>query len=153
MAVELWSTANTVPFLRGGSPLVRYETILQDAQRSGDMVSGTIMGRIGASGKWVPNDPTATDGSQHPAGLLARTLTEAEIQAGDVVDVPIICGGAEAIQVAASGLEIENGSLTSVITNPTNYNVIVREALQMANIYVIDDQDIEVAQSAAPPGP
>jgi hypothetical protein len=152
MSVELWSTANTVPFLRGGSPLVRYETIIQIGLHVGDLVAGTVLGRIGSSRKWQPVTPGNTDGTQFPNGVLLRTISEAQIQAGDVDDVPIMTGG-QAVVLAASGLTIEApATLDTVVANPTNLNMTIRDLMAWANMYVIDDQNIERAQEP-PPAP
>ncbi len=110
------------------------------------------MGRVANGGKWVPLAPAASDGSQWPAGILKRTLTEAQIQAGDIEDVPIITGGGAPV-FAESGLTIEGYSLLTPINNPAGMNILVREAMAWANMYVIEDQDIERAQEPVPPGP
>lgn len=154
MAVELWTTANTVPFVRGGSPLVRYETIAEDQGRSGDMLSGTVLGRVANGGKWVPLDIAATDGSQWPAGVLLRTLTEADIQAGDILNVPIMTGGSPPAILAEEGLTFEGGvNPASPINVPAGTWLLVREAMAQANMYIIEGQDIERAQVPPPPGP
>ena len=43
-----------------------------------DLVEGMVMGRISATGKLVPLDKDATDGSQLAAGLCIRTQTVAD---------------------------------------------------------------------------
>lgn len=42
---------------------------------SGEMVTGTVLGKITASGKFVPLDLDASDGSQAAAGILVSGVT------------------------------------------------------------------------------
>ena len=51
------------------------------------IASGTLMGKITASGKYVPSQNSASDGSQTVAGILVHTLTGTT--AGDVDGVVI----------------------------------------------------------------
>lgn len=64
---------------------------------------GTLMGRVFATNKVLPNVSTATDGSQFPLGVLANdytvagsaTVTLNVMVAGDVAREAIILGGAD----------------------------------------------------------
>jgi hypothetical protein len=84
--------------------------------------------------KWEPfTDETATDGTQYPRGILQRTLTEAQIKAGDVSDVPIAVG--EGIFDSAQ-LVIENSkTLATIINVPANFNTSVEDFLRLLNLY------------------
>lgn len=55
-------------------PVVADEVVL-DKGIDGEVVRGTVLGRITASGNYVPVDSTATDGSEVPACILAETVT------------------------------------------------------------------------------
>lgn len=57
---------------------------------STDMLLGTVIGRIASSGKVVPLDSAASDGSQYPIGVLAKTYT---VEAGGDQTVSICVAG------------------------------------------------------------
>jgi hypothetical protein len=150
--IENWSKVDTTPLIIGGSPMISYETIIQDGGRSGDMVYGTILGQIGASRKWRPVSPAVSDGAQFPRAVLMRTLLEADIIAGDIDDVPLARGGGEAIVVDKNQIVWEGATTQDTLVNdPTNLNSTMRELLVWANIYVADTKNIEVAQEPAGP--
>ena len=111
------------------------ETVAQDAGRVGDMVVNTLMAYNPSTKVWVAFvDETGTNGTQFPRGILMRTLTEAEIKAGDVADVPILVG--EAI-VDLAQLVIENSkTLDTVINSPAGINIRVEDYLRLLNIYM-----------------
>jgi hypothetical protein len=116
------------------------------------MVQKTLLGRIGATGLWVPHAPAAIDGSQFPRGILMRTLTEADIQAGNIADVPIIIGGTPPLVIASDQLVQEGGAgLNTLVNTPAQIASRIRDLMIWANIYVIDNQDIERFQEPAGP--
>lgn len=51
---------------------------------------GTVMGRIAATGKVVPIDSAASDGSQFPVGVLTATY---EVASGSDVEVRMVVSG------------------------------------------------------------
>lgn len=53
-----------------------------------DIVSGTVMGKVAASGKYVPYSNAATDGSEVAAGVLYQHI---EARTGDVKAVVFTC--------------------------------------------------------------
>lgn len=55
-------------------PVVADEVVL-DKGIDGEVVRGTVLGRITASGNYVPVDSTATDGSEVAVCILAETVT------------------------------------------------------------------------------
>ena len=123
MGVQTRLDNTRYPFTLSDDALVsENETVLTDAGRSGDMARFTLMSKVSASGKWVPfTSGTATDGSQFPRGILLATLSEAEIKAGDVVNVPILRRSI----FDQNQLVIETGSLTTTINEPANTNTRV----------------------------
>jgi len=142
MAVQVKTDLSNKPFILTLNPLVKdAEVVVQDAGRSGNMVINTLMAFDPATSKWNSfTNETATDGTQFPRGILLKTLTEAEIKAGDVADVPILVG--EAV-VDSAQLVIENSkTLNTVINVPTNFNTAVEEFLRMLNIYMESTIDI-----------
>jgi hypothetical protein len=52
-----------------------------------ELVAGTVMGRVAATGKLVPCASSATDGSQYPVGILAHDV---EIDIGETKEVTIV---------------------------------------------------------------
>jgi len=73
-----------------------FETLLTDASRTVVMYSGTLLGQVAASKKWVPwTTVTATDGSSIPLGIyVGPDVTAAALAAGDVTNAPILVGDA-----------------------------------------------------------
>ncbi|UNF39109.1 head decoration protein [Bartonella krasnovii] len=73
--------------VRNGAYLGRYDTDMSNEEvvfASGAFVeAGTVMGKVTATGKYVPLNPTRSDGSQMPAGISYATVdaTEAEQRA------------------------------------------------------------------------
>lgn len=136
MAVQVKTDLSNKPFVLSLNPAVKdAEVVVQDAGRSGNMAIYTLMVFDPATSKWNSfTDETATDGTQFPRGILMKTLTEAEIKAADVADVPILVG--EAI-IDSAQLVIENSkTLDTVINVPTNLNTAVEEFLRQLNIYM-----------------
>ncbi len=65
-------------------------TILGTGYSAGDqIISGTVLGKITATGKYVPHDPDGGDGSENAAGILLLTVTEGEDDA-DMAAVAIV---------------------------------------------------------------
>lgn len=121
------------------------ETVAQDGGRSGAMVRNTLMAYDPGNANWVPfSDETGTDGTQYPRGILKADLTEAEIQAGDVDDVPIMIKGT----LDKNQLTIENSkALTTVINVPTNFNTTVEDYLRMVGIFMEDTISVNAAEA------
>lgn len=142
MAVQVKTDLTNKPFVLNLNPKVKdSEVVVQDAGRSGAMAINTLMVFDPATSKWNSfTDETATDGTQFPRGILMKALTEAEIKAGDVADVPILVG--EAV-VDSAQLVIENSkTLDTVINVPANLNTAVEEFLRQLNIYMESTIDI-----------
>lgn len=142
MAVQVKTDLSNKPFILALMGLVKSaQVVAQDAGRSGDLVFGTLMAYNPTTAKWVPfTDETATDGTQIPKGIIMRTLTEAEIQAGDVAAVPILVGNAI---IDTAQLVIENSkTLATVVNVPAGLNQSVEDLLRWAGIYTEDTIDI-----------
>jgi len=58
-----------------------------------DLAAGTVMGRVTATGKVVPLQSDASDGSQLPVGILNENHT---VNEGDTVDVAVCIAGSVA---------------------------------------------------------
>lgn len=150
MAVQATRNNTTVPFVRDGEPFEKdNEVVATDGGRTGDMVPYTLMAQNPSTLKWVPfTDNTAADGTQWPRGILMINLTEAQIKAADVVDVPVIVGG-RGLVVDKEQLVIENKkTLATVINVPANTNKTVETCLREIGIYMQDTVDIDAYQQA-----
>ena len=82
--------------------------------------SGTVLGRVTATGRLVKHDPAATDGSQTPAAFLGSPLMDGGagtfpvlVYAGEVVVFPGALNGGEGVspttaaQLQAAGARLE----------------------------------------------
>jgi len=147
MAVQATQNNITVPFIRDGESFTMdNEVVLTDGKRSGDMAPYTLMAQDPSTEKWVPlTDETAVDGTELPAGILMINLTEAQIQAADVVDVSILVGG-RGLVIDENQLVIENSlDLATVIGSK---NKTIRACLREIGIYTQDTVDIDAYQQA-----
>jgi len=74
---------------------------------------GTIMGRVDATGKLVPQVSTAVDGSQEPVAIMGEKLTDIAI-AGTVDKVLVVDGGdIDAALLTFGGAD----TLDTIVTN------------------------------------
>jgi len=73
-----------------------------------DLVPGLVLGRVSATGKLVPFDSTANDGSQLPIGILYGDL--GTLEAGDTLVIE--CTYAIAGDVQSTKLVFANGTDT-----------------------------------------
>jgi len=145
MAVQVKTDLTNKPFILTLLSLVKdSETFLQDAGRSGAVAIYTLLAFNPTSQKWVVfSDETATDGTQWPRGIILKSLTEAEIKAGDVADVPVLVG--EAV-IDSAQLVIESSkTLDTIINVPAGINTAVEEFLRQLNIYMESTIDITAA--------
>lgn len=137
MSVQTRQDNVNFPFIRAGTTYTKEsQTVVQDAGRSGAMAKNTVMAYDPATSKWNSfTDETATDGTQFPRGILLATLSEAEIKAGDVVNVPILVGGCCTVDLDL--LVIENSkTLATVINVPAGLNTTVELELRKLGIFV-----------------
>lgn len=150
MTVQTRLDNTTVPFIRNGISVAKEsETLLQDAGRSGNIVQFTLMAQITATKKWEPfTDETATDGTAIAKGIyLGDAITEAAIKAGDVVDLPILIGGA-ACFIDSAQLTIENSkTLDTVVGGATVEKHRVEDDLNEIGIFVETTVDIDVLET------
>ena len=152
MSVQNSENIANIPFILSGNGLVQEaQTIAQDAARDGDIEYGTVMGRVLSTGLWVPfEDETAEDGTAIPQGIyVGDAIAEADIQAGNVVNCPILVGG----QVTIDGdqLVIENSkSLNTVIAAAANSPVrkTVRDWLADKGLFIESTEDIASYENA-----
>lgn len=150
MAVQASLNVITAEFVKDGNGYVKpNETFLQDAGRgTAILYKGTVVSKIAASGKWVPfTDETATDGSQIPAGVVLEDIPAASLVAGDVLDIPVLCGAG--CTVDENLLIIENSlTLATVVTVPVNIALTVEDCLQIRGIYMALTVDIDEYENA-----
>jgi len=144
MGVQNSKDINTRPFILESYHATRQDdaVLLQDGGRSGDILSKTLMAKIAATGKWVPfTDIAAVDGAGIPAGIYdpegtLGDISEADIQAGDVVDLPILFFGAA---FDKDQLVIENSLLlTTVLEAGAISAQTVEDALRKLSLIATD---------------
>jgi hypothetical protein len=140
MAVQASSTVTNKPFIREGGGYVKNGTVAQIAVRTGAMALYTVMSYNPTTGQWHPlTNIAATDGTQRPAGILMKALTELELEAGDIASVPILIGNA---LVDKDQVILENSvTLATIITVPTNGAISVEDELRRIGIFVTDTVD------------
>lgn len=139
MAVQNRTDVTNLPFILSGDSFVRSPiTILQDAGRVAPLVFGTVMGRVTASGKYVPADAAAVDGSDVPRGIfLGDDIPAADLVAGDVVDQVLLVGSNCTVdeQLVVLEADLLDDALTSGDT--------MRDALNQIGIFPEDTIDID----------
>lgn len=92
-----------------------------------------------AVNKWIPLDPTASDGSEIFAGIyLGSEITAAAIVAGDVTDLPMLIGGS--CSIASSLLVFENSA--TLATEQSNGKTI-EQSMAENGIFAEDTVDID----------
>lgn len=88
-----------------------------DYTASGDttLAQGLVLGKVSATGVLTALDPTATDGSQFPAGVLYLALNESvTIADGDTEELTLVNGG----DIAEDQLSFPSGvTIDDVITS------------------------------------
>lgn len=152
MAVETTSTLNTTPFVLRGLPeaLERSDaTLLTDATRTEDLVQYTVLGKVAATGKYVPlTTVTATDGSAIPAAIyLGSDIAAADIAAGDVTGLHILEGDAlcdEGKLVLENSLTLATAWASSDATNVYD-TMTIRDLFKRIGIVFNDVDYIEPA--------
>lgn len=105
---------------------------------------GTVVGRVASSGKIVPFDSTATDGSQIPIGVLKNSV-DALADDGDVTDVNFCVAG----DVAEEKLLFQDtDDLDTVVTiqdgtpAATTNTRIVRDMIESLGIRIIEGTEL-----------
>ena len=142
MAVQASANRNIIPFIHNGRPFVKEgETIARIIGRAVALAPYTLMGKIAASGKWAPcDDAAATDGSAIPQGIyMGESITAAALAAADVVNCPIIVGGA-GVTFDEDQLVIEDNdsppvTLDTALTVGTNDLRTIRERLYSIGLF------------------
>jgi hypothetical protein len=94
-------------------------------QNGSAIVSGTVMGKITATGKYIPYLAAAVDGSQVAAGILYNYLPAAT---GDIKAVAFV-RSCEASGVELTGLDVAGTTALKAL------NVIVRTATGLTGTY------------------
>lgn len=74
MATALYNTPRLKPFVISEASNQRSRDEVVVSQTGAAIVSGTVLGKVTASGEYVPYDNAASDGSQTAAGVLYQTL-------------------------------------------------------------------------------
>lgn len=151
MAVQSRLNQTNYNLILSGATLVKdNETMLQDAGRSTDLVRGTVMAQVAATGKWVPlTDIAATTGEAIARGIyMGDDVLAASLVAGDVTGRLILVGGAGAT-LASAELTFEN-SLTaaSVVAATTLAAHTIADDLAAIGLFLEDTIDIDDFENA-----
>jgi hypothetical protein len=136
MTVQARQDNTTVPLILSDSSDNENGNIAQNAQRTTDLLFGTVMAQIAASLLWTPWISVAgTDGSAIPRGIyIGDDIAAADLVAGAIVDAPILVGNAR-VNESAVVFDDDTLSAESVIGAATIHAVTGRKALaQAANI-------------------
>lgn len=99
MATVLQEGLRTAEFLVSAEENLSLDQVVIPANTAAIAV-GTVMGKITASGKWVPYAAGASDGSQTAAGILYRSTTQKTVDQPAVV----VTGLAEVQAALLTGL-------------------------------------------------
>jgi hypothetical protein len=96
MAVQARSDYSNTPLILSDDSDVMNCSIIQNRERSGDLLYGTVLAEISATGLYTPFVSVAgTDGSGVPRAIyLGDDIAAADLVDGDVVDVAILVGNA-----------------------------------------------------------
>lgn len=141
MAVQTRQDFDGSSIFRYGVRITTEGVIAQDGGRSTDLVQYTLMGKLQASGKWVPfTDETATDGTGFSLGIyIGEDILAADLVAGDISDAQIIIAGSVLI-LDESFLTIENSkTLDTKVENGTKDFRTIEEKLQSIGIYFTEN--------------
>lgn len=115
----------------GGVVISEGNTILQDADHTGDVLEYTVIARTAAG---ALKNMEASDGSEYPVALLRGVIPNADITAGNVSNVQLYTAGKyfkEASIVLENSLTLD----TAVVWHGTAATTI-REALQDQGIFI-----------------
>jgi len=96
MAVQERQDLSNTPLILSDESDVENGDIVQNEERTTDLLYGTVLAQIAATGLWTPFIAVAgTDGSGVPRGIyLGDTIVAADLVDGDIEDVPILVGNA-----------------------------------------------------------
>jgi len=96
MGVQSRGDLSNTPIILSDESDVENHDIIQDEERTTDLLYGTVMSQIAASELWTPfNTVIGDDGSAVPRGIyLGDDILAADLAAEDIVDVPILVGNA-----------------------------------------------------------
>jgi hypothetical protein len=140
MAVQVQTDNLLREIVRYGHAAVKQgQTLLQDAGRSGNLVWGTLMAKVAATGKWIPfTNEASTNGTAIPQGIyVGQDILEAAIIAADVEDLEILVGAW--VIVDQNLLTIENSkTLATVIAVGTTDLRTVEDHLAESGIFMQD---------------
>lgn len=155
MAVQTSQNFQVKPFILSGRPLVKEaETIAQNAQRATALAPYTLMGKVSATGLWTPfGDISGTDGTAIPAGIyMGDSITAAALVAGNVVNCPILVGGAgvtfDEDQLVIEELVSPPEDLDTILTIDTIDQRTIRERLYALGLFAESTMETDAYENA-----
>lgn len=136
--MEARTEFDTSTLIIGGEGRTKTDGVLtQNGSRSGNLVTGTLLGLIASTGKFVPADPTDPARSANLAVYIGADITEADIIAGDVSGLDLLVGGD--VTIREDLLVLENGALDDASGGGTN---TMRQELQRVGIFVQETETL-----------
>ena len=121
--------------LRAGDyPIVTDEVTIVSGQ---NLVKGSVIGKITASGKYKLTDYPATDGSEKPVFVLAQDI---DASGGDVSNAGVYASGEFSLDKLVWGASTDATSTISIPAVGTTSGVLatMKEVLRDVNIYLKD---------------
>jgi len=103
---------------------------------------GLVVARIASTGKIVPFDGTATDGSQIPIGILKTCVVDLADTAEETVN---FCISGDVVE---DKIILEAGTLDSVVTIDTENTRIVRDMIQSLGIKILPSTELTDTDNA-----
>lgn len=96
MAYQGRDDLSITPLVLSDNSDVEMGDIVQNEERTTDLLFGTVMAKIAASGAWTPFISVAgVDGSGVPRGIyFGDDIDAADLAEADIEDVPILVGNA-----------------------------------------------------------
>jgi hypothetical protein len=96
MAFQEREDLSNTPLILSDESDVENHDIIQNGDRTTELLYGTVMAQIAASGLWTPFVSVAgTDGSGVPRGIyLGDNIAAADLADDNIEDVPILVGNA-----------------------------------------------------------
>ena len=149
MAVQSSTTQQNFSLVLSGDSLIKdNETLLTDAGRTDPLEPFTVLGKVAASGKWVPlTDLTATDGTGVARGIyLGDTVTAAALADADVTGAPVLVGGF--CTVDSSLLVFENSLTAASVGGATTIGArTVEDDLRQIGVFLESTIDIDALEN------
>lgn len=116
MSQVLTEKIHTAEWLLSEADGTRSRDVVTVTAASGvEIPTGTVLGKITASGKYIPSLNAASDGSQVAVAVLYNTIPAPD-SSGDVQATAITCDAEVWGAMLNSGAALESGAVTELLT-------------------------------------